>query len=124
MAKRRLGQLGTLVREKRGVRGVRGAAKDIGVSTATLSRVENGHQPDLSTFEKLCLWLEIDPSEFLNASSSGVSSSETGTSTTATAHLRANRHISPELAQALGEMILRAQDMLPDDPNTDYAEGR
>ena len=120
MAKRRLGQIGALVRAKRGALGVRGVAKDIGVSTATLSRVENGHQPDLGTFEKLCQWLVIDPSEFLDASGGGIANSESGTVTMATAHLRANRHIPPELAQALGEMIIRAQEMLADDPDADY----
>ena len=39
----------------------------------------------------------------------------------ATAHLRADRHISPELAQALGEMIIRAQAMMADEPEADYS---
>ena len=36
---------------------------------------------------------------------------------TATAHLQAKREITPELARALGELILRAQEMFPDDPD-------
>ena len=115
MARRRLGQIGALVRAKRGARGVRGVAEDIGVSTATLSRVENGHQPDLSTLGKLCHWLEIDPSEFLDTNGTGMLNSESSPVTFATAHLRADRHISPELAQALGEMIIRAQSMMADE---------
>ena len=121
MAKRRLGQIGALVRTKRGTRGVRGVAKDIGISTATLSRVENGHQPDLSTFEKLCHWLEIDPSAFLDTNGTGILNSESSPVTFATAHLRADRHISPALAQALGEMIIRAQAMMADEPGADYS---
>ena len=122
MARRRLGQIGALVRAKRGENGVRGVAKDIGISTATLSRVENGQQPDLNTFQKLCQWLEIDPSEFLDASNTGTPVSESGPATIATAHLRADQHISPELAQALGEMIIRAQAMMGDVPGDDYSQ--
>ena len=122
MARRRLGQIGALVRAKRGENGVRGVAKDIGISTATLSRVENGQQPDLNTFQKLCQWLEIDPSEFLDASDTGTPASESSPVTIATAHLRANQHISPELAQALGEMIIRAQAMMADVPDDDYSQ--
>ena len=42
MPKLRLGQIGALVRERRGERGMRAAAREIGVSAATLSRIENG----------------------------------------------------------------------------------
>ena len=41
---------------------------------------------------------------------------------TATVHLRAKREASPELAQALGEMIIRAQYMRPDEPASDDTE--
>ena len=111
MPKLRLGQIGALVREQRGERGVREAAREVGVSAATLSRIENGKQPDLGTFEKLCRWLKINPNEFLDVGNSGVAPTEQLTAKTATVHLRAKRDISPELAQALGEMIVRAQDM-------------
>jgi transcriptional regulator with XRE-family HTH domain len=120
MVKVRLGQIGALVRERRGNLGVRNAAKEIGVSAATLSRIENGKQPDLSTFEKLCRWLEVSPSEFLDA---GNHTSEADTNSpspvVATAHLRAKRQVTPELAQALGEMIMRAQYMFPDEPDAE-----
>ena len=117
----RLGQIGTLLRERRGSRGVRDAAKEIGVSPATLSRIENGKQPDLATFEKLCRWLEMSPLEFLDAGGPDMPTSQPPTPMVATAHLRAQRHISKELAQALGEMIIRAQDMHPDEPEPDTA---
>lgn len=119
MAKARLGQIGALVRERRGARGVRDAAKEIGVSAATLSRIENGKQPDLATFEKLCRWLRISPSEFLDVGGADAQASQSTPIMTATAHLRAQRQISPELATALGEMIVRAQAMLADEPDAD-----
>lgn len=111
MAKVTLGEMGALVRERRGTRGVRDTANEVGVSPATLSRVENGKQPDLATFEKLCRWLEINPSDVLGSSDVPHS----GHPAIATAHLKARRQIRPELAQALGEMILRAQAMLADE---------
>lgn len=121
MAKVRLGQIGTLIRERRGARGVRQVAYEIGVSPATLSRIENGKQPDLGTFEKLCRWLDISPSEFLDAGNAAPAT-EPAARITATAHLRAKRQITPELAQALGEMIVRAQYLLADAPDTDHSD--
>ena len=112
-----LGQIGALVREQRGARGVRQVADEIGISPATLSRVENGKQPDISTFEKLCRWLQMSPEEFLDVGSPGPSSPTIPSPVTATAHLRAKRQISSDLAQALGEMIIRAQDMFADEPD-------
>ena len=122
MAQVRLSQIGTLVKERRGAQRVRAAAKEIGVSAATLSRVENGKQPDLLTFEKLCRWLQMSPSEFLDVGDSDADERSPTAPATATAHLRAKRDISPELAQALGHMIIRAQDMLADEPATDDGE--
>jgi len=119
MAKARLGQIGALVREQRGAQGVRDAAREIGVSAATLSRIENGKQPDLATFEKLCRWLRISPSEFLDVGDAPGQPAQPRPIATATAHLRAQRQISPELAAALGEMIVRAQAMLADEPDVD-----
>lgn len=111
-----LGELGALVRERRGTRGVRETANEIQISPATLSRVENGKQPDLTTFEKLCRWLELDPADVLGIQVP--SRSERAESrTTATAHFRAQRNLSPDMATALGELILRAQDLLLDEPS-------
>lgn len=53
-----------LVRE-RGETGLRVAAQEIGVSAATLCRVENGCAPDLISFAKLCRWLNADPAVYL-----------------------------------------------------------
>ena len=105
MTQAHLGQIGTLIRERRGSDGVREAAKQIGISPSTLSRVENGKQPDLATFQKLCQWMGVNPSDFLSVQGSTSGTRLLPSSGTASAHLRARRNISPELAQALGEMI-------------------
>jgi len=38
--------------------GVRAVSKEIGVSPATLSRIENGKTPDIETLAMVCQWLE------------------------------------------------------------------
>ena len=113
MAKVALENLGTIVRQKRGDRGLRAVATDIGTSAPTLSRVEAGKMPDLQTFGKLCRWLEIDPASLLGVSIHRQPAEEP---VLATAHLRANREISAETAAALARAILRAQQMLSDEP--------
>ena len=113
-----LDQLGSLLRERRGSRGVREVAVAIGISAATVSRVEQGHLPDLATFSKLCRWLNLDPAEIFGLETARRPVTQ-GQPSMATAHLRAKRTVHPRLAQALGEMILRAQAMLADEPSSD-----
>lgn len=96
-------EFGRLIAAKRGSRGVRAAAADVGVSPATLSRVENGHLPDLETFAKLCRWLERDPSEFLGIAPRREGSAEV------VAHFRKKKTVSKETAASLGALILAAQ---------------
>src|SRR5258706_2081387 len=49
--------LGQLLQRKRGSMGVRAAAAEIGISPATLSRMESGRVPDLETLRKVCAWI-------------------------------------------------------------------
>jgi transcriptional regulator with XRE-family HTH domain len=106
-----LTSIGPLVREKRGTRGIREVADDIGISYATLSRVENGKLPDLETFSKICRWLQIDPSEILGCSTKTKSTNikEGGT---LLAHFRADKNLQPETLKALTELVVRAQKMI------------
>lgn len=57
-------ELAQLVQRKRGSMGIRAAAKEIGISPTTLSRVERGHVPDLKTLEKICAWIGEYPAKF------------------------------------------------------------
>lgn len=96
-------ELGRLVAAKRGARGVRAAAAEAGISSATFSRIENGNMPDLETFAKICKWLGKDPREFL-----GFEREETAPPQ-AVVQFKKDRTISRDTAVALGELILAAQ---------------
>lgn len=111
MPKITLRNIGPLLREKRGNRGIREVAGEMGISPATLSRVENGKLPDLETFSKICKWLRIDPGEVLGFKDV-VQSPDSSEESVVAAHLRADKAQSPEAAQALAEMILAAQRMI------------
>lgn len=109
MSKLTLSHLGQMLRKKRGPRGVREVAKEIGISPATLSRVERGNQPDLTTFPKICRWLEVDPAELLGFQK------ETPGNPIISAHLRAPRVSNSQLVQGLAELIVAAQGMMSED---------
>ena len=115
-----LQNLGTIVREKRGSRGLRAVANEIGTSAPTLSRIESGKMPDLQTFGKLCRWLELDPATLLEVRPR---QKDPGPQHVAAAHLKANREINPNTANALANAILRAQLILHDAPEETDGEG-
>lgn len=109
-----LRQLGERLRRERGERGIRDAAREIGVSPATLSRVERGYLPDLQTFGKICRWLRIDPAELLgiDVEKPKAASPTQPAFAAATAHFRADQTTSASLADALAQMLLAGQEML------------
>lgn len=103
-------ELARKIREKRAGKGIREAAKEIGISPATLSRVENEKVPDLDTFSRICAWMGENPSTFL-----GVQNQEKSIPRVQV-HFKKESAISSETAKALGEMILLAQQkMLSED---------
>ena len=101
-----LESLGALVSKKRGKVGVRATAAVIGISPATLSRVENGHLPDLANFRKICQWLQIDPATVLNVDTESMSRP------LVSVHFRGPRTMAPATSAALAEMIRAAHDAL------------
>lgn len=54
-------KIASLVRKKRGNRGLREVSKETSISVSTLSRIENGKLPDMETFGLLCDWLKVPP---------------------------------------------------------------
>src|SRR2546426_4542287 len=110
MAKLTLQTLGRKLAEQRGAMGIRETAKLVGISPATLSRVERGHMPDLATFGKICRWLNVDPGEVLGVGSSPVAASEAvAPPDVVGVHFRKAQTVKPETAQALAQMILAAR---------------
>lgn len=102
MDKLSLETIGRRLAERRGDLGIRAAAKDIGISPATLSRVERGHLPDLETFRKICRWLEVDPGQVL-----GVTPAASDVPRV-TVHFKKDATLSPRTAKALANMVLAA----------------
>lgn len=45
--------------------GMRECAKEIGISPATLSRIERGKMPDLMTYAKVCKWLNENLNKYI-----------------------------------------------------------
>lgn len=100
-------ELSLKVKSKRGNRGIRAVATEIGISHTTLARIEAGKQPDLKTFAKICKWIGVDPNSILGFS---VSNSRSSSPTQMpVAHFRAEKTMSPTTAQHLAELILTVQ---------------
>ena len=99
-----LENLGLRVKEKRGEQGIRAAAKEIGISHATLSRVERGFMPDLANYRRICRWLGIEIEEI-----TGVSATLETSESMARVHFRKKPTVSAKTAQSLAQMILTAQ---------------
>lgn len=112
MPKRLLSSLGAMVRDKRGSRTLRDVAEEIRIGPATLMRVENGRLPDLTTFGKICNWLDVEPGNFLGferkESSAAPPQTDQPTPVLVAAHLRADQTPQPETVRALAQMILLA----------------
>ncbi len=102
-------KLAALVRTKRGKRGLRETAQEIGgISISTLSRVELGKIPDLGTFLHLCRWLGVSPEQFVSEAVHVDPQEPAPTVSTPemiVAHLRADRTLDPHTAEALSTMI-------------------
>jgi len=63
--------LAAYVRAKRGQRGLREVAAEIGtVSPSTLSRMERGAVSDIETFLRICDWLQMPTSAFIHSPTS------------------------------------------------------
>lgn len=89
-----------MIKSKRGNTGLRQMSSEIGISPSTLSRVEQGNLPDIDTYMKLCKWLEVSPNYFTDRDEVN-SNSKSGV----IAHLRADKTLPSETAEALIQMI-------------------
>lgn len=110
MARLTLSSIGPLLKKQRNNKGIREVATEIGISSATLSRIENGKLPDLESFSKICKWLNVDPGKILGFKPADTILDEKS-SPQLFAHMRADKNQNPELVKALSEMILQVQQM-------------
>lgn len=102
--------LGKLLVERRGGKGVREFSRELGISPATLSRIENGKLPDLETFSKICLFLKLDPAKILQVPLDRGQPAEANKSgAVASVHFKADAQLDPKAAEDLGALILAAQ---------------
>ena len=77
--------------------GVRAAAKEIGISPTTLTRVEKGHVPDVSTLEKICEWIGEEPSKYTGVGELQIA-------------FKNKKTTPPETAKALNNLIEKASE--------------
>jgi transcriptional regulator with XRE-family HTH domain len=113
MAQAKLGSLGNDVRKHRENKTLRDAARAVGISPATLMRVEAGRVPDVETYGKLCTWLGVDPGSYLGIkpTSAHAPSNTAATSPThvvISAHFKADRLPDQDTVKALANMIMFA----------------
>src|SRR5579862_1459590 len=100
-------RLGALLRDRRGGRGIREVSREIGISPATLTRVEAGRLPDLLTFRKITEWLKINPAELLGISIQDAGDIDSAPPETAV-HLKADQALPPRAADDLAQLIMYA----------------
>ena len=109
MAQARLASLGNEVRKRRGDKTLREVARTIGISPATLMRVESGRVPDVETFGKLCNWLCVDPKIYLGIRPEPNRTEEASPGhVVVSAHFKADRTPNQETVKALASMIMFA----------------
>jgi transcriptional regulator with XRE-family HTH domain len=103
-----------MVRNKRGTRKLRDTAKEIGIGSATLMRVESGRVPDVETFGRICVWLEENPASFLGIKDLQRNDLTSQTAATFAGHFKSDRTPNLETVQALAKMMLLASRSQPE----------
>src|ERR1700726_4981539 len=99
-------RLGAMLRDRRGGKGIREVAQEIGISPATLTRVEGGRLPDIATFQKMCSWLRANPAEILDITTA--SDPVPKGTVVAAVHLRADQTLPEGAATDLAHLIVVA----------------
>lgn len=108
-------ELGSAIRRRREQKGLslRDVADETGVSASTLSRIENGTgKPDADNIARLAAWLDMPIERVLHHGHrvSGdpkpvVYYPHESTPEIVEAHLRADKHLTPQTAKALSELF-------------------
>ena len=97
-----------MIKSKRGKLGLRAAAKEIGISAPTLSRIEQGNLPDIDTYVKICEWLKVSTDYFTKGSS------EQSTQDLIVTSLRADKTLPADTVESLVNFINLAYNQVKD----------
>ncbi len=103
-------RLSKLVKAKRGDRGLREIAEEIGdISPSTLSRIEGERVDDVatSTLLRICDWLDVATSEIIKDAGEGPAP-EIDLPAFVDLELRAKKDLDPTMAKMLSEMFKAA----------------
>lgn len=96
--------LASMIKSKRGKKGLRETANEIGnVSSATLSRVEQGNLPDVETFINLSNWLGVSTDVFVTNNHS--QQTELTEKDKLLFQLRSSQELDPETIDAMVTMV-------------------
>ncbi|HYT48982.1 MAG TPA: helix-turn-helix transcriptional regulator [Pyrinomonadaceae bacterium] len=108
-------ELGSAVRRRREQQGLslRDVADVTGVSASTLSRIENGTgKPDADNIARLASWLDMPIERVMHPGHRNASDPKPvvyypheSTPEIVEAHLRADKHLTPDTAKALSELF-------------------
>jgi transcriptional regulator with XRE-family HTH domain len=108
-------ELGSAIRRRREQRGLslRDVADETGVSASTLSRIENGTgKPDADNIARLAAWLDMPIERVMHQGARAANDPKPviyypheSTPEIIEAHLRADRHLTPQTAKALSELF-------------------
>ena len=108
-------ELGDAVRRRREQKGMslRDVAEETEVSASTLSRIENGTgKPDADNIARLAAWLDMPIERVMHHGPRSAADPKPvvyypheSTPEIVEAHLRADRHLTPETAKALSELF-------------------
>ena len=96
--------LARMLKSKRGKMGLRDTATAIGgISSATLSRVEQGNLPDVETFIRLCNWLGVSTETFITGEK--MTAVEVSEKEKIVFQLRSSRELDTDTINAMIHMV-------------------
>jgi transcriptional regulator with XRE-family HTH domain len=108
-------ELGSAIRRRREQQGMslRDLADETGVSASTLSRIENGTgKPDADNIARLAAWLDMPIERVMHHGNRAATDPKPvvyypheSTPEIVEAHLRADKHLTPQTAKALSELF-------------------
>ena len=108
-------ELGSAIRRRREQQGMslRDLADETGVSASTLSRIENGTgKPDADNIARLAAWLDMPIERVMHHGNRAANEPKPvvyypheSTPEIVEAHLRADKHLTPQTAKALSELF-------------------